>query len=320
MQFMRIILLTLGLLLGAALAQKNEKFNLFNNEWCGDENCYDILKSTRSSERTDIKQVYNDFSKRLHPDKNPNQTEADRQLFLKVVRAWEILGDTARREQYNEYLRLKSAIDSPRESPIIVFILLYAALTFVVLQYKKQTYNTIRKNILTNGKVQRQILDSYNLDLSGRKVSKKKKDKKKSKKGSSSNLAATGSEEDSGEEKSVEDQVTNEMINAALKAEKIIVPGWTGVEPDYKIAAKAIPQFFVWAAQEGYFQIRWQVRYTLLKWPYTDLDREYLCRVAHKYDLDAWKKLSGKQRTTMLRRAGPWRKGQKVQKKNSKAE
>ncbi|KAL3696023.1 hypothetical protein R1sor_010099 [Riccia sorocarpa] len=67
--------------------------------YCDEDDCYDLLGVTQASATSDIKKAYYKLSLKYHPDKNPDP-EA-KKLFIKIANAYEILGDDAKREQYD---------------------------------------------------------------------------------------------------------------------------------------------------------------------------------------------------------------------------
>jgi len=152
-------------------------------EWCHNDNCYEILGLEQSVDHRTIKSRYNNLSLFYHPDKNPNQTEADRDKYVKINRAYEILSDSTLRRDYDQYLRVRTSMDSPKEHPIFVFSILYALLVVIVLQYQKQHYRNVRKSVLDNLSVQQYFEQYYDIDLKGnKKPNKRSKTKGKSRK------------------------------------------------------------------------------------------------------------------------------------------
>lgn len=63
---------------------------------------YEILGVSRTASPDDIKKAYRRLAKQYHPDRNPNDpSAADR--FKQVQAAYEVLGDAARRAQFDRY-------------------------------------------------------------------------------------------------------------------------------------------------------------------------------------------------------------------------
>lgn len=63
---------------------------------------YDILGLTRSATQDEIKRKYRELAKRYHPDRNPNDKNAERK-FKEVQAAYEVLGDPQRRTQFDRF-------------------------------------------------------------------------------------------------------------------------------------------------------------------------------------------------------------------------
>ncbi len=61
---------------------------------------YKVLGVSEQAGEEDIKQAYRKFAKKYHPDLNPNNPEAE-EKFKNVVEAYEILGDTDKRKEYD---------------------------------------------------------------------------------------------------------------------------------------------------------------------------------------------------------------------------
>lgn len=61
---------------------------------------YEILGVPRSAQEADIKKAYRKLAKVLHPDRNPDDPKA-REKFSELTNAYEILGDDAKRKQFD---------------------------------------------------------------------------------------------------------------------------------------------------------------------------------------------------------------------------
>ncbi|MDP6056589.1 MAG: J domain-containing protein [Dehalococcoidia bacterium] len=66
------------------------------------QNYYDMLGVNRSASDKDIKAAYRRMARKLHPDVNPNDERAQDQ-FKKVNEAYEVVGDPARRKDYDQF-------------------------------------------------------------------------------------------------------------------------------------------------------------------------------------------------------------------------
>mmetsp|Transcript_18430 Transcript_18430/g.44329 ORF Transcript_18430/g.44329 Transcript_18430/m.44329 type:complete len:549 (+) Transcript_18430:86-1732(+) len=67
----------------------------------GDEDYYDILKVARDATPAQIKKAYYKEARQWHPDKNPNNPEAEHK-FKAISEAYEVLSDPQKRTIYNE--------------------------------------------------------------------------------------------------------------------------------------------------------------------------------------------------------------------------
>jgi len=63
---------------------------------------YDLLEITPDASPQDIKKAYRKMAMKYHPDKNPNNPEAESK-FKDIGQAYEILGDDEKRERYDKY-------------------------------------------------------------------------------------------------------------------------------------------------------------------------------------------------------------------------
>ncbi len=66
------------------------------------EDYYDILKVSKDASENDIKRAYRKKAIKYHPDKNPDNDEAEEQ-FKKAAEAYEVLGDAEKRARYDQF-------------------------------------------------------------------------------------------------------------------------------------------------------------------------------------------------------------------------
>lgn len=63
---------------------------------------YEVLGVSRSATADEIKRAYRTLAKKHHPDRNPNDPDADRR-FKEVQTAYETLSDAEKRQQYDQF-------------------------------------------------------------------------------------------------------------------------------------------------------------------------------------------------------------------------
>jgi cytoskeletal protein RodZ len=91
----------------AAPQEFGERARPNNGEYSGDimslETYYEILGIGENADDDAVKQAFRDLAKHFHPDRNPNDDDAERQ-FKRINAAYEGLKDAARRQAYDEWL------------------------------------------------------------------------------------------------------------------------------------------------------------------------------------------------------------------------
>jgi len=273
---------------------ERDKYEVLKEEYCGSHNCYEVLEVTQDTEFREIKRRYNNLSLALHPDKNPNQTAQDKERYVRINKAYEIL--SSRRRDYDEYLRIKSSFDSPVESPILVLFLLYLGVAYVVLYYQRQQQQQCKEAILKNPQVVRYYWDEKNIDLTGK---RKSKAKGKGKKGKVKDVEQTLCQ--------IKENIDTEQLNEVIAKLNLLVPGYKDTEPTYQQACLDIFGCIVWLAKALLDQVRWFVKYKVLRQSYTDEDREYLCRKYHKKTELEWISMPQEDRKRLLNKNGVWK-------------
>ena len=78
------------------------------------ENLYAILGVAPNASDDEIKKVYRSLAMRYHPDRNDAPGAEAR--FKAVTKAYEILSDRARREEYNQSVNHRIIIDAEAEA------------------------------------------------------------------------------------------------------------------------------------------------------------------------------------------------------------
>src|SRR4249920_3924824 len=63
---------------------------------------YKILGISKTASEEDIKKAYRKLARKLHPDLNPNDKEANKK-FQQINEANEVLSDPVKRKKYDQY-------------------------------------------------------------------------------------------------------------------------------------------------------------------------------------------------------------------------
>ncbi|GAB1598414.1 dnaJ homolog subfamily C member 25-like [Argonauta hians] len=74
--------------------------------YCGNENCYDLLQTTREATKGEIVKAYRSLARKWHPDRFKEEEEkaTATAMFQKIASAYEILKDDEQRNDYNYML------------------------------------------------------------------------------------------------------------------------------------------------------------------------------------------------------------------------
>lgn len=286
---LRSVLLTL--LVSVAFAQfgEDDPFNT-DEKWCGDDNCYDVLGIDPSATRKEIKKRYRELSLTQHPDKftpgSPEQKEAE-EKFKKTSRAHDVLSNSKKRKQYDKYLAMKKNMDSPKEHPIVVLVLM-CLVTFVVVHlWKTQLYEKDRKAIVSHKVIENWIIENTDAGTIKKTKSKRKKSIKERRQGRSS-------EDD-------EFRYTDQQITDALAATDFLWPGWNG-KPTYVGSAMSTLYLPVQFLSLTYNNVRWLIVYGILRKEYSDADCEYLCYTECDLGYEGWSMLTNAEKIERLNR------------------
>lgn len=66
------------------------------------ENLYEVLGVSKGASQDEIKKAYRKLAHKYHPDKNPNNQEAENK-FKQINNAYEVLGDPKKRDNYDRF-------------------------------------------------------------------------------------------------------------------------------------------------------------------------------------------------------------------------
>ncbi len=76
---------------------------------------YETLRVASNSSPSDIKKAYYELAKKYHPDRNKDDPEAAK-VFQTVAEAYEVLGDEAKRAEYDSSIKLFTTKKRSRDS------------------------------------------------------------------------------------------------------------------------------------------------------------------------------------------------------------
>ena len=63
---------------------------------------YDILNVNKDASENDIKKAYRKVAMKYHPDKNPDNKEAE-EKFKEAAEAYSVLSDTDKKDRYDQF-------------------------------------------------------------------------------------------------------------------------------------------------------------------------------------------------------------------------
>lgn len=81
------------------------------------ESLYEILGVKKTSTDDEIKKAYRKLAKEFHPDKNPNNKEAE-EKFKKIAEAHEVLSNEEKRRHYDTYGSIKGSSNASAEEDL----------------------------------------------------------------------------------------------------------------------------------------------------------------------------------------------------------
>eukprot|EP00639_Heterosigma_akashiwo_P018484 CAMPEP_0206400550 /NCGR_PEP_ID=MMETSP0294-20121207/25615_1 /ASSEMBLY_ACC=CAM_ASM_000327 /TAXON_ID=39354 /ORGANISM="Heterosigma akashiwo, Strain CCMP2393" /LENGTH=103 /DNA_ID=CAMNT_0053856829 /DNA_START=28 /DNA_END=336 /DNA_ORIENTATION=+ len=64
---------------------------------------YEVLEVPNNADEKAVKKAYRGLAQKWHPDKNPGEKKKAEEMFQKIAEAYEVLGDPAKRAEYDRY-------------------------------------------------------------------------------------------------------------------------------------------------------------------------------------------------------------------------
>jgi len=93
--------------LGSSAAREGK--DLVDMEFCGNDDCYEVLNVTADSTRGEIRRAYHKLSLQYHPDKVGDKSDEEKAAsnakFLKVSSAYEVLANEKSRQSYDIWVK-----------------------------------------------------------------------------------------------------------------------------------------------------------------------------------------------------------------------
>lgn len=270
----------------ASALSEEEQFNAMKRNWCGNQNCYDILGVSKDAEFSEIKDAFRTLSKEKHPDKCPDCKPEEMQA---INAAYTILSNPLERNTYDEVQKIKAKVDAPKENPLFVFLIVYGLVSYVTQLYQKQRYLSIKKTVLAMSKVKRWMKDKHpelmpkELDRKAKKALKKK-----------------GIDADDEETKMVE-AVPDYTLNACIEEFNIPVMGWTGGEPTLQSAATDVAYFPITFAEWAMYNGKWALSY-YLGGEMSQGDKIYFMLQSNDLERKCWDRMSWAQKAEILKK------------------
>lgn len=133
--------------------------------FCGEDNCFDILKVKRTATKREIRRSYHKLSQVMHPDKRPGVEKAVEE-FRAIGTAYETLINDEKRRTYEDFLDnpLKYAhllkekyYYAPKSNTGAVFVILVGLCTLMHWFQMKRNYNVTRERLRESMEFKREV-------------------------------------------------------------------------------------------------------------------------------------------------------------------
>lgn len=219
--------------------------------FCGDDNCFELLKVTRKATKAEIRRSYRRLSQTMHPDKRPG-VEGAVEEFRRIGAAYETLLDDAKRAKYEDFmdnpLKYPEFLTpkyhyAPKTNGGIVFVLLIGLFTAMHWLQMNYAFNSMKVRAKESVEFKRKVSKLVKQKLAPNKES------------------------------------AADMIDLYIGPE----PHWTNlfiVQAAYIIPVKA--------AKYAMWSIAWTLKYKLLKKEKSPEDKLYLVQKNMQLDQAAW--------------------------------
>lgn len=249
--------------------------------YCDEDDCYDLLGVTQSSNSSEIKKAYYKLSLKHHPDKNPDPES--KKLFVKIANAYEILKDETTRGQYDYAIahpeeafynmaRYYQAYYGHKTDPRAVLVGLLVVLS--AFQYLNQwtRYNQAL-DMVKKSPAYKNRLRALELERSGGVTNKKKSNKQTNKK--------------------VDDDLSKELDLQIKGAEKPSIWDLLGIR--FILLPYTIAKLLLWHG--GWF---W--RYQIKKAPFSWEDASYLTQRSLGVPHESWRYMDEPRKDDLIER------------------
>jgi len=235
-----------------------------SDKYCGIKNCYTLLNVTKDASEQEIKKAYRTLSVVWHPDKNPDFDTTE--IFREIVQAYEIVGNKELRESYDEFLdhperseayhyyKFYKARYSPQADPKVVMGLFL--FLFSVFQWwnRKRMYENALAYLVTTNQFQTMVRQKYD------------------------ELRAVNPNSTK-----TRDELANELKYTVNVHGGYAAPKLTDL---IGVQFVLIPYYIL---KYAWFNLRWLVKFTILRRPYGDVERSYLTRKQLRLSEEKWK-------------------------------
>lgn len=230
--------------------------------FCGDDNCFDLLKVTKKATKAEIRRSYRRLSQTMHPDKRPGVESAVAE-FRSIGTAYETLIDDAKRAKYEDFLENPLKYPefltpkyhyAPKTNGAFVFVILIGLFTGMHWLHMNYAFNSMKSRAKESVEFKR-------------KVSKLVKQKYAPNK-----------------------EAAEDMIDLYIGPE----PHWRNL---FVVQMALVP---VKAAQYVAWSVGWTFKYKLLKKEKSEEDKLYLIQKNMELNNTAWEEITEEEKKEFI--------------------